>query len=65
MIISTLPQMTPEQARRQELQVQWLISALRRMTEPHQYLHDERTSAVHDSCPMCGAAFPAGKYAAN
>jgi hypothetical protein len=33
-IVLKAPHMTPEQQRRQDLQVQWLISALRRTDEP-------------------------------
>lgn len=40
MIVQKLPVMTPEQRRRQDLQVQWLISALRRMSEPRIYAID-------------------------
>lgn len=43
MIVQKLPQMTPEQQRRQDLQVQWLISALRRTNEPRPYKLDEKT----------------------
>jgi hypothetical protein len=34
-VVQKLPQPTREQLRRNELQVQWLISALRKMHEPH------------------------------
>lgn len=46
MIVSKLPQMTPEQVKRQDLQVQWLISALRRTNEPRPYKLDERSLCI-------------------
>ena len=51
------PQPTPEQRRRDELQVQWLISALRRLNEPRPHDIDENTLAIGRHCPTCGAAW--------
>lgn len=46
MLVCKLPQMTPEQVKRQDLQVQWLISALRRTNEPRPYRLDRRSLSV-------------------
>ena len=55
MIVAKSPQPTPAQLKRDELQAQWLISALRRTNEPRPASLDERT-LQRRRCPTCGAA---------
>lgn len=53
-------QMTPEQQRRHQLQIDWLISALARQAERRLYQIDERSLSVGRACPMCGAKWLGG-----
>jgi hypothetical protein len=57
MDVQTRPVMTPAQSERNELQVQWLIAALR--VRPSEFLLDERSLRVGKTCPTCGAKWGA------
>jgi hypothetical protein len=60
------PPLTAEQQRREDLQVDWLISALRRSQETkrgpsYRDQVDERTFSIRHHCPMCGAKLRSGE----
>jgi len=60
------PPLTAEQQRREDLQVDWLISALRRSQErrsgpSYRDQVDERTFSIRQCCPMCGAKLRNGE----
>ena len=47
--------MTPEQQRRQDLQMEWLISALRRAAETRLYRIEDDSLGIPTHCHKCGA----------
>lgn len=60
MIVEKTPQMTPEQVRRNQLQIDWLISALRRASERRgNDAIQEPSLSIRRRCPTCGAELPA------
>lgn len=59
MRIEKSPQMTREQQRRHELQIDWLISALARAAEKRPARIDEASLRIGRRCPTCGAALTA------
>ena len=54
MIVSKSPHPTPEQSKRGDLQVQWLISALAKLNEQRPAKLDEST-LQRRRCPTCGS----------
>ncbi len=60
------PILTEDQQRREDLQVDWLISALRRSQErksgpSYRDEVDERTFSIRHHCPTCGAKLRNGE----
>ena len=54
MIVAKLPHLTPAQQKREDLQVQWLISALAKLNEARPAKLDEST-LQRRRCPTCGS----------
>jgi hypothetical protein len=61
MTVSVSSKPTPEQRQRDEMQIQWLINALRRQSEPREFRLDEGSLRIGSACPACGAIWWGGK----